>query len=176
MPQKSIHLLQRAQNCFCRLTHAPTFSPVFHKFKELHWLSVKCRVIFKVIVLTYKALWVSHSERRYLRSILLPSPRVRGIGIVSPNCLQTTAVLVQNSLILFCCTNWMELTPYGYTGTVVPSSLFIFRTPHPPRQKKAIYSKRHLDHSHFPPKGLTAWRLLYSIGIEFWLPFWSRRL
>jgi len=57
LPDKDIAKLQRIQNSAARLVtrtkNVDHISPVFH---QLHWLPVRKRIIFKVLLITYEAL------------------------------------------------------------------------------------------------------------------------
>ena len=83
VPKKYTDRLQKVQNCLCRIvTRARPFSPVSHKLKEIHWLPVKYRILFKLNILTFKAL--NLSEPGYLRALISPSPQTRGCRLSVP--------------------------------------------------------------------------------------------
>ena len=57
MPEKDIARLQRVQNCLARVvTKAPRFSRSVPILKQLHWLSVKFRIYFKICAITFRTL------------------------------------------------------------------------------------------------------------------------
>ena len=57
MPEKDIAELQRVQNCLARVvTKAPRFSRSVPILKQLHWLSVKFRIHFKICAITFQTL------------------------------------------------------------------------------------------------------------------------
>ena len=56
MPEKDIASLQRVQNCLARVvTKAPRFSRSVPILKQLHCLSVKFRIHFKICAITFRA-------------------------------------------------------------------------------------------------------------------------
>ena len=57
LPAIHVNRLQRVQNAAARLlTNTPRYSHIIPVMINLHWLSVKFRIIFKVNLLTFKAL------------------------------------------------------------------------------------------------------------------------
>ena len=69
LPSASINLLQSIQNYAARLIcHRNTSSHVTPLLKELHWLPVRARIDFKILLITYKALFLSSPP--YLASLL----------------------------------------------------------------------------------------------------------
>ena len=57
LPAVQINKLQRIQNAAARLiSNIPRFAHISPVLIELHWLPVKYRIIFKIILLTYKSL------------------------------------------------------------------------------------------------------------------------
>jgi hypothetical protein len=57
LPAIHINTLQRAQNAAARLiTNTPRFSHITPVMIELHWLPVKFRIIYKVILFICKAM------------------------------------------------------------------------------------------------------------------------
>ena len=57
MPDSSIRKLQRIQNACTRLIYcSPKFCHVTPLLMELHWLPVKQRIAFKLLLITYKSL------------------------------------------------------------------------------------------------------------------------
>ena len=56
-PKYLVHRLQLAQNCATRLISCGRkYDHVTPLLKELHWLSVEQRIVFRIILLTFKAL------------------------------------------------------------------------------------------------------------------------
>ena len=65
--------LQQVQNSLCMvLTHPSKFSYITPQFKNLHWLSVRYRVQFKIGLITYKIL--SQGQPAYLSELIHPTP------------------------------------------------------------------------------------------------------
>lgn len=92
LPQKEINRLQRLQNCAARLlTYTKKYTSITPILRSLHWLPVDKRIIFKVLLLVFRALNTCgptylqdmlnfHRPSRVLRSTnsnLLQTPRVR---------------------------------------------------------------------------------------------------
>ena len=79
IPEYAIKKLQRVQNLAARVvTRSSKYSSITPTLKKLHWLPVKYRIIFKVVLLTFKAL---HGlAPTYLRTLLqsyIPSRSLR---------------------------------------------------------------------------------------------------
>ena len=79
IPEYAIKKLQRVQNLAARvITRSSKYSSITPTLKKLHWLPVKYRIIFKVVLLTFKAL---HGlAPNYLRTLLqsyIPSRSLR---------------------------------------------------------------------------------------------------
>jgi len=63
--------LQRIQNIACRIVcRAPKKSEVTDLMKGVHWLPIKQRIIFKILLLTFKAL--NNLAPEYLRELVTP--------------------------------------------------------------------------------------------------------
>ena len=57
LPNIQLSKLQRIQNASARLlTNTPKYAHITPVLKELHWLPVKSRIIFKIALLTFKSL------------------------------------------------------------------------------------------------------------------------
>ena len=55
-PSSLLSRLQSVQNCAARLTHnVSKFAPSFRLLSTLHWLPMKHRIAFKILLITYKA-------------------------------------------------------------------------------------------------------------------------
>jgi len=85
LPQTSINKLQRIQNTAARIvTRTSRQSHITPILKDLHWLPVKYRVQFKILMHTYKAL---HEEApRYISDTLAvyqPRRTLRSMGSVT---------------------------------------------------------------------------------------------
>ena len=71
LPDCKIKKLQRIQNIACRIVClAPKETDVTPKMKELHWLPVKERIQFKILLLTFKAL--NAMAPAYLCELVVP--------------------------------------------------------------------------------------------------------
>ena len=65
----SLQRLQRVQNCFCRLIlHLPRSSPTSLAIKQLGWLRIKDRMIFKLLCLLHKCIYGSSPD--YLKQLI----------------------------------------------------------------------------------------------------------
>ena len=68
---KQSRRLQLVQNTLCRIiNHLPKYSRISRELKLLHWLPVKQRITFKILVFTYKALHTHQPP--YISSLLNP--------------------------------------------------------------------------------------------------------
>ena len=57
LPNYQLNKLQRVLNATARLVHnAPRFCHISPLFRGLHWLSVKTRIQFKILIITFKAI------------------------------------------------------------------------------------------------------------------------
>lgn len=69
LPSTQINKLKRVQNAAARLVcNAPRFCLMTPVLKELHWLPVESRIIFKILLLTFKC--INGLAPLYLRSLL----------------------------------------------------------------------------------------------------------
>ena len=69
---KEILKLQREQNCMARVvTRSPGFSHSAPLLKSLHWLPVRCHIIFKICTVTCQALSSKQLAYLYIHSSLL---------------------------------------------------------------------------------------------------------
>ena len=114
LPQTQLSKLQRVQNTAARLIcNVSRFEPISIVLFELHWLPVHYRIIFKVLVITYKAingmapkyisdLIIIKAESSYsLRSnseLLLAHPRVRTKTTLGDRAFCAAAPKLWNSL------------------------------------------------------------------------------
>ena len=65
----SVKRLQRVQNCFARLVkRLPRSSSVSSSIKDLGWLRIEDRIVFKILCLVHKCLYSTAPS--YLRSLL----------------------------------------------------------------------------------------------------------
>ncbi|KAK9409653.1 hypothetical protein NXF25_000828 [Crotalus adamanteus] len=78
LPLKSIRRLQLVQNAAARvIVGAPRYTHVTPILRELHWFPIGLRVQFKVLVITFKALYGSGPG--YLQDRLLPHSSLRAV-------------------------------------------------------------------------------------------------
>ena len=89
LPEKSTHCLQRLQNTAARIiTKTKKYDHITPVLRELHWLPVKYRSHFKVLLLTYKC--IHNMAPQYLSELLTvhnPSRTLRSsqdISLVPP--------------------------------------------------------------------------------------------
>ena len=79
IPEYAIKRLQRVQNLAARVvTRSSKYSSITPMLKKLHWLPVKYRIIFKVVLLTFNAL--HGMAPNYLKTLLqsyMPSRSLR---------------------------------------------------------------------------------------------------
>ena len=76
LSSSSIHRLQLVQNAAARLlTNTYRRSHITPVLKSLHWLPVECRIVFKILLITYKSL---HGlSPKYITELLHPKVNVR---------------------------------------------------------------------------------------------------
>ena len=71
LPDTLIHKLQRVQNCAARVVgrtrKSDHVTPIFQK---LHWLPVKYRIVFKILLLAYKAHIKNGLASSYINELL----------------------------------------------------------------------------------------------------------
>ena len=114
IPQAEIKKLQAIQNCAARLvTRTKKYDHITPILKRLHWLPVKWRLQYKVLLLTYKALngkapsyiselLTAYSPKEGLRSSeqkLLAIPRTK-LKTYGPRSFSVAAPSLWNSLPL----------------------------------------------------------------------------
>uniref|UniRef100_A0A3B1JSL1 Reverse transcriptase domain-containing protein n=1 Tax=Astyanax mexicanus TaxID=7994 RepID=A0A3B1JSL1_ASTMX len=86
----SIHKLQMVQNAAARLlTHTRTHEHITPVLQNLHWLPVKYRIQFKILLLTYKAL--NNLAPPYLSNLLLPYRPSRSLRSATAGLLKVPA-------------------------------------------------------------------------------------
>ena len=77
-PECNLKHLQRVQNIAARIVTRTRCSPLDHitpVLKSLHWLPIKYRILFKILLLAYKC--VNHLAPDYLRSFVVPKKHPR---------------------------------------------------------------------------------------------------
>jgi hypothetical protein len=71
LSDSNIHRLQRVQNTAARIiAHLPKRSHISSTLAQLHWLPIKFRIRYKILLLTYKSL--SAASPSYLSQLLVP--------------------------------------------------------------------------------------------------------
>ena len=71
LPSNLLGKLQRVQNAAARLIHrAPRFCHITPLLLDLHWLNIKSRIDFKIILLTFKAIHSSYGLRSNNKMLL----------------------------------------------------------------------------------------------------------
>ena len=125
MPDSTLFPLQKVLNTAARiLKKTPKFSHITDILKDLHWLPIRQRIIFKILLLTYQAYHNTASD--YLCQLLTPycsarNLRSNNIMLVRPchpgqrlktygeNCFQFAVPKEWNNLPLLICES-----PYIY--------------------------------------------------------------
>lgn len=86
LPSSLINLLQRVQNCAARVVKcAPRSCSITPILKDLHWLPIKYRIDYKVLLLTFKAL--NDLAPLYLKDLLQPYQPARVLRSMNDNLL-----------------------------------------------------------------------------------------
>ena len=97
LPESKINILQKMQNIAARIvSRCPKFSHITPILHDLHWLPIKFRILFKILVFTYQVLdgtapaylcqlLETYQETRSLRSseqhlLAMPKTRLRTYG------------------------------------------------------------------------------------------------
>ena len=71
LPDNTISLLQRAQNAAARIiTRTRKFTPITPVLAHLHWLPVRLRIDYKILLLTFKA--IHNQTPAYISDLLQP--------------------------------------------------------------------------------------------------------
>ena len=98
LPDVLINRLQCIQNSAARiLTGTPKYAHITPVLKELHWLPVEKRIIFKVLLLVFKA--VRHHAPAYLQNVIKEYAPTRSLRSASQKLLKvpyTPSTLVQD--------------------------------------------------------------------------------
>ena len=86
LPDSQYHRLQRMLNIAARiLTLTPSFHHITPIMKSLHWLPVEKRIIYKITLLTFKAL---HGlAPKYISELIKPYPTPRELRSADANLL-----------------------------------------------------------------------------------------
>ena len=88
LPQSVIDRLQYVQNCAARLvTRTRSSEHITPVLRRLHWLPVRQRITYKVLLLTYKAL--NGMAPKYIADLLQPYTPTRQLRSSSKNLLVT---------------------------------------------------------------------------------------
>ena len=57
IPQQLVNKLQKVQNCAARIIfQKPKFESISKQIEDLNWLRVEQRIIFKIMLMTFKAI------------------------------------------------------------------------------------------------------------------------
>ena len=74
LPASYVNMLQRVQNAGARLiSNTPRFGHISPVMKDLHWLPVKYRIMFKIVVFTFKA--IHGSAPTYISQLIRLKPK-----------------------------------------------------------------------------------------------------
>ena len=88
LPQSVIDRLQYVQNCAARLvTRTRSSEHITPVLRRLHWLPVRQRITYKILLLTYKAL--NGMAPKYIADLLQPYTPTRQLRSSSKNLLVT---------------------------------------------------------------------------------------
>ena len=88
LPKSVIDKLQYVQNCAARLvTRTRSSEHITPGLRRLHWLPVKQRITYKILLFTYKAL--NGMAPRYIAYLLQPYTPTRQLRCFSKNLLVT---------------------------------------------------------------------------------------
>ena len=83
---KDIAKLQKIQNSAARLVSlCKKYEHITPILKGLHWLSIKYRIVYKIILLTFKCL--SGQSPQYRQDLVIPYVPARSLRSASQNCL-----------------------------------------------------------------------------------------
>ena len=94
LPQYQIQQLQRIQNTSARLVHrTPRRKSVTPLLQQLHWLPVHLRIVFKILLFTFKAL--KNASPNYISSLITPRIPARSLRSSSQHRLHVPTVLTQ---------------------------------------------------------------------------------
>jgi len=71
LPNKILHKLERIQNASARLiTRSKKYDHISPILRKLHWLPIKMRINYKILLITFKAL--NNKAPEYIKELLLP--------------------------------------------------------------------------------------------------------
>jgi hypothetical protein len=114
LPAYQLNKLQRVQNAAARIIRRlPKFCHITPVLRELHWLSVKFRIDYKILLLTYKGLHemcpdylkdllvISNNKIYNLRSsdsLLLKNPSFKSSSTLGDRSFQVAAPILWNAL------------------------------------------------------------------------------
>ena len=80
LPKFLIDRLQNVQNCAARLvTGSKKYDHITPLMKQLHWLPISQRIIYKIVPITYKSL--NGSAPHYMEFIYWSSVECRGLNV-----------------------------------------------------------------------------------------------
>ena len=87
LPDKLISRLQKVQNAAARLvTCTRKRDHITGVLRELHWLPIRKRIIFKTLLITFKAL--NNAAPDYIRRLLVPYHPPRNLRSATQNLLE----------------------------------------------------------------------------------------
>uniref|UniRef100_M3XHA5 Alkylated DNA repair protein AlkB homologue 8 N-terminal domain-containing protein n=1 Tax=Latimeria chalumnae TaxID=7897 RepID=M3XHA5_LATCH len=126
LPLKSIHRLQLVQNAAARVVkNVCRFDHITPTLRELHWLPIRWRIVFKILVLVYKAL--NGLGPAYLRDFLTPYVPAHPLRSESGNSLvvpRFRSKLGERSFAFQAATSWNAI-PVGLKAS---PSLSVFKS------------------------------------------------
>uniref|UniRef100_H3A729 Reverse transcriptase domain-containing protein n=1 Tax=Latimeria chalumnae TaxID=7897 RepID=H3A729_LATCH len=126
LPLKSIHRLQLVQNAAARVVkNVCRFDHITPTLRELHWLPIRWRIVFKILVLVYKAL--NGLGPAYLQDFLTPYVPARPLRSESGNSLvvpRFRSKLGERSFAFQAATSWNAI-PVGLKAS---PSLSVFKS------------------------------------------------
>ena len=106
--KSALNKLQTVQNSAARLlTGAPRRSHITPVLSALHWLPVKFRIDFKILVLTFRAL--NGQAPQYILDLLKPYSAGRTLRSSGQNLLVVPKTRYKTPVFSVCCSQTVEL-------------------------------------------------------------------
>ena len=136
LPAKSLSKLQRVQNAAARLiTNTPKYNHVTPVLRTLHWLPIKQRVIYKIVIMSFKAIYglapdyisnlvsIQQPSRYFLRrnsELLIKPHNIKSLKTLGDRAFSVASPTVFNQLPHYV----REETNFNTFKTLVKTHLF----------------------------------------------------